>query len=256
MTKISFTVQGSGFPVILLHGFPFHKHIWADFSTALSANAKVYTPDLPGLGEGEPLKENFSIGDVAQAIIRWTEQEKIERCCIVGHSLGGYITLEIANQKPALCASIGLFHSTALADTHEKKESRTKVMEFVRKNDVEAFTSNFIEPLFADHNNPAIPVVRKIAMQASAQAVIAYTLAMRDRKNHEDLLKTFPQSILFLAGEKDQGIPVKSIYSQAQLCQKAEVHILNTTAHMGMFEQRKESLEIIGDFIARTSGPD
>jgi pimeloyl-ACP methyl ester carboxylesterase len=253
MSKISFSVRGSGFPVILLHGFPFNQNIWSTFAEQLSPYGKIYTPDLPGLGKSEILSDKFSIQDVADALVAWAGIRGIERCTVIGHSLGGYVALAMARRQPSLCESFGLFHSTALPDSQEKKESRTKSVGFIEKNGAEAFTANFIEPLFIDHNNPAIPFVRDIAKQASAQAVIAYTLAMRDRPGHEELLKEFPRPILFLAGEKDQGIPVDSIHKQAALCQKPEIRTLKSSAHMGMFEEPKESLSVIGDFIARSS---
>lgn len=256
MTKISFSVQGSGVPVVLLHGFPFNSSIWGEFAEALASRSKVYTPDLPGFGTSAMPGTEFSIDDIADVMLAWTDAQEIRECILIGHSLGGYVALAMARKKPQLFRGLVLFHSTAAADSEEKKESRSKVITFVQQNGAEKFTTNFIEPLFLDHNNPAIARVREVAKQASAQTVIAYTLAMRDRQSHETFLKSFPQPILFVAGEKDQGIPLKSIQQQAALCQNAEVHTLSESAHMGMLEQRTESLQAIGDFIARNSRHD
>ena len=69
---------------------------------------------------------------------------------LIGHSLGGYVALAMVEKRPDLFAGLGLFHSTAYADSAEKKQSRNKVIEFVNKNGAKAFTTNFITPLFAD----------------------------------------------------------------------------------------------------------
>lgn len=252
MTTISFAVRGEGVPVILLHGFPFHQEIWTDFATKLSLHAKVYTPDLPGFGKSELLAESFSLDDVADALLTWLSSEGIQKCILVGHSLGGYVALAMARKKSDMFPGLILFHSTAMADSDEKKESRSKAVTFVRQHGAEKFTTNFIEPLFVLSNNAAVARVREIAKQASAQTVIAYTEAMRDRKSHEPFLRAFPNPILFLAGQKDQGIPISSIHQQAAICQNAEVHTLNQSAHMGMLEQESEALQVVGDFIART----
>jgi pimeloyl-ACP methyl ester carboxylesterase len=252
MTNISFSVRGEGAPVILLHGFPFHQKIWDDFATRLSSVAKVYTPDLPGFGKSASLGKSFSLDTVADVLLAWIESEGIPQAILVGHSLGGYVALAMARKKSNLFPGLILFHSTAFADSDEKKESRSKVVTFVQQHGAEKFTSNFIEPLFVDGNNAAVVRVREIAKQASAQTVIAYTEAMRDRKSHEQFLGQFRNPILFLAGQKDQGIPINSIHQQAAYCQNAEVHTLIHSAHMGMFEQETEALQVIGDFIART----
>ena len=82
---------------------------------------------------------------------------------------------------------------------------------------------------------------------------------MRDRKDRTHVIKTFPGPILFLAGEKDQGIPADTILQQASLNQNAEAFILPDVAHMGMYESEGPSLKKIRKFIDKcvvTSRPD
>lgn len=251
MTDIFFEMTGEGRPVILLHGFPMNHHIWDNFAKALSKRYCVFTPDLPGFGKSSLPSDRFSLAEIADLLIDWIKREKIMSPVVIGHSLGGYITLAMIKKNAELFSGFGLFHSTALADTEERRESRTKVVEFVTRNGAEAFTANFIEPLFADHNNPHIAGVKEIARQTSAGTVIAYTLAMRDRKNEEETIAKFSKPIFFLGGEKDQGISPDSLRSQAAKSQHSEVHILSASAHMAMHEQPTEALALVSDFIDR-----
>jgi len=170
---------------------------------------------------------------------------------VIGHSLGGYVTLAMAAQAQKKLAGIGLFHSTAYADSAEKKESRTKTIEFVKKNGALAFTSNFIQQLFAEPNHPAIARVREIAIQSGEEVVTGYTQAMRDRPERVDILEQFENPILLIGGTKDQGIPAASIEEQAQLCKKPDLHILTQVAHMGMFEKPDETVSLVKFFTAR-----
>jgi pimeloyl-ACP methyl ester carboxylesterase len=172
---------------------------------------------------------------------------------ILGHSLGGYVALSVARQEPSLFSGLILFHSTAFADSEEKKQSRNKVLEFIDANGVLAFTTNFISPLFANPQHAAIPKVKAIAAQAPAEVVKGYTSAMRDRVDTTDFLRSFHKPVLFLAGEKDPGIPVDSVYKQAAICPKSSTHILKNVAHMGMLEDEKNSLQVVKDFIERIS---
>jgi pimeloyl-ACP methyl ester carboxylesterase len=143
-----------------------------------------------------------------------------------------------------------LFHSTAYPDSEEKKESRNKVIDFIKKNGVKAFTSNFITSLFADPHHPAIELVRAISMEATEQAVISYTMAMRDRPDSTESLKNFRKPVLFVGGEKDAGISPDSLHKQASSTSHAEVFILKETAHMGMFETVDQTLQKIHAFIS------
>jgi pimeloyl-ACP methyl ester carboxylesterase len=227
-----------------------NHNIWDAFGNTLSKSYKVFTPDLPGFGQS-PLHPSLTIDTVADSVIQWIRQQNISSSILIGHSLGGYVSLAMVEKAPQLFSGFGLFHSTALADSSEKKESRTKTIEFIRKNGVEAFTSNFIQPLFADPKHPAIPDVRNITIQSTEGAVIAYTLAMRERPDRQDVLQNSKRPILFLGGEKDPGIPVDSLKKQAETCRFPTLHILESTGHMGMFEQPEKASEIIRTFITR-----
>jgi pimeloyl-ACP methyl ester carboxylesterase len=255
MSDIFFEHQGLGNPVILIHGFPMNHFVWKDFAPRLATHASVYTPDLPGFGQSKILPSPFSIDDVADKLLEWIESNDIGKSVLVGHSLGGYVALSMVEKRPDLFVGLGLFHSTALADSPEKKDSRTKVVEFVETNGAPAFTSNFIAPLFADPTHPAISLVREIAVQSSPEAVMGFTQAMRDRPSRETVLKNFERPILFIAGGMDQGIPVKTIEQQAALAQYPDLHILSGAAHMGMFEQPSAILETLTAFVGRCHAP-
>jgi pimeloyl-ACP methyl ester carboxylesterase len=251
MSEIYFSQRGSGSQVILLHGFPLHSGIWSDFAETLGKNFNVFTPDLPGFGKSASLPSPFSIDDVGDSIISWMESQSLKNTVLIGHSLGGYVALSVAEKRPDLLTSIGLFHSTANADNEEKRQSRNKVLEFIDKNGVETFTSNFIAPLFYNQKHPAIEAVRAISRQSNVHTVKGYTLAMRDRPDRKKVLKTFPKPILFIGGEHDAGISPDSLKEQATICSDAHVHILTKVGHMGMFENAEKSLEIISAFIRK-----
>ena len=249
MSSLSFKQQGHGKPIILLHGFPMNQMVWDDFAPLLSDNYKVITVDLPGFGKSPLPDLSFTIDQVADIVLDWISTEKILGSTLIGHSLGGYVALAMAEKRPDLFSALGLFHSTALADSDEKKESRLKVIEFIGKNGVLAFTSNFIPPLFADQNHRAINKVREIAVQSTQDAVTGYTLAMRNRPDRTSVLKKLEMPILFLTGEADPGIPVNSILKQAEYCKFPHVHVLKQVAHMGMFESPEVLANHIRSFV-------
>jgi pimeloyl-ACP methyl ester carboxylesterase len=249
MAQVYFTDRGNGKPVLLIHGFPFNQNLWTEFAEGLSSSCRVLTVDLPGFGKSPLLKAPFSLTDVATALNEWLEDLKIPQPVLVGHSLGGYVVLEMAHLRPDRFSGLVLFHSTAMPDNAEKKQNRNKVLEFIDNNGVRAFTSNFIPPLFADPHHPSIGIVRQIASLAGEEAVKGYTIAMRDRKDHTTLLKHFHNPIMIISGEKDQGIPPESIQKQAAIAPAIELHMLPEVAHMGMFENREKTLELVSKFV-------
>ena len=256
MTNLHFTDSGKkGDVIMLIHGFPVHQQMWDDFAARLSTSFRVITIDLPGFGGSAPLpSSSFTIDDVANHILAWMATQKLENITVVGHSLGGYVALAMVNIKPDIFNGLVLFHSTAYADNDEKKQSRNKVLDFIAKNGVLAFTAGFVSPLYADPNHPSIEKVKTLAMQASQLAVTGYTAAMRDRPDRTHVLKEFPRPVLFIAGEKDSVITPDSISKQAPLNAQAEVRVIRGVGHMGMLENPVETLEAVKQFALKVTG--
>ena len=253
MATINFAEKGNGLSVILIHGFPFNQKIWGGFADELAKSFRVFIPDLPGFGESPALKSPFSINDVATELLAWIQLKNIQNPVIIGHSLGGYVALAMTQLQPNLPSGLVLFHSTAYADNDEKKANRNKVLDFISKNGVTSFTSNFIPPLFADQKHPSIEMVRNVAIEASEYAVAGYTKAMRDRPDQTALLKEFHKPVLIISGEKDAGITVDSVKKLAEISKTVELHILPDVAHMGMFEKPDLTGQLIQTFVSRSN---
>lgn len=252
--KVSFSEKGSGFPVVLIHGFCETRQVWSGFVEFLSERYRVLTPDLPGFGESPLPEGDFSIDDVAEIMFEWIKSLELSEVAVVGHSLGGYVTLALAKKHPEILRGFGLFHSTALADSEEKKDSRNKTIDFVKSRGADVFARSFVPQLFYYKNRKRlakeIEAVVEIAAATPDQTLIQYTKAMRDRKKRLDVLKSFPHPILIIAGDNDTAVPLETIGEQELLPKKSIVHIYDDTGHMGMFEQKMQTLGAVEDFLA------
>jgi pimeloyl-ACP methyl ester carboxylesterase len=252
-TDIFYTDQGKGFPVVLIHGFCETHEVWTRFAKQLSRDFRVISVDLPGFGKSKSLPAGFSVADAALKINELLIQLEITGCIPVGHSLGGYVTLEMVNQKVSMFSGFGLFHSTAYADSDERKAARNKVIDFVSKNGVPAFIETFIPPLFHDKTNPHIPFAVKMALQTKQETLIGYAGAMRDRQDLTSVIKKFNNSIIFIGGERDTVIPPETLQKQAELAVKPHLYMIPGVAHMGMFEKEAETLNLTHDFLVKAS---
>lgn len=251
--NIFYTDQGKGFPVVLIHGFCETHEVWTRFAQQLSKKFRVISVDLPGFGKSKSLGEGFSVADAASKINELLAELDLKKCIPVGHSLGGYVTLEMVKQETTFFQGFGLFHSTAYADSEEKKASRNKVIEFVSKNGVPAFIETFIPPLFHDKANPDIPFAVKMALQTKQETLIGYAKAMRDRLDLTSVIENFNNPIIFIAGEKDTVIPTETLQKQAKLAAKPHLYVIPHVAHMGMFEKETETLNLTHNFLVKAS---
>lgn len=251
--NIHYKEFGKGYPVILLHGFGESHTIWEPIGAKLSGKYRVLLPDLPGFGSSDPLPYDHSLDMVANSIYDWMKKKNISECILIGHSLGGYITLEIAKKFPNIVSGIGLIHSTALEDTIEKKLGREKSIEFIQKHGVTKFIDSFVPMLFHEDNRDkhqvAIEKVMEEGRRIPEKTLTDYMLSMRDRDDSTDFLKEFEKPILFVFGEQDSSIPLARSKEQIKFMHHPYLKNLPETGHMGMIEREEEIFNTVSKFV-------
>ncbi len=248
MSSLHFREAGNGPPIILLHGFCETSEIWDDFVPPLATQFRVLMPDLPGFGKSGIIPGLFIIDQVADNVATWISSLEIPAAMVIGHSLGGYVTLALAEKYPEKVKGFGLFHSTAFADSPEKKENRDKVIEFVSEHGVKPFLSTFVPGLFFDKSHPAMPIVHRIASQTDRVTLLRYTAAMRDRRDRSMMLSKNEIPKLLIAGREDVSVPIQASREMAKMGQKSSFFELSGVAHMGFFEAKTECQDIITRF--------
>lgn len=251
MPDIAYWKSGKGKPLVLLPGFGETKEMWADFARPLSDRYEVWCPDLPGFGESKAAEAGFSLRTVAQFLGQWLQQQGIPNACLLGHSLGGYLVLEMAALPNLSLSAIGLFHSTAFADTPTKKESRDQTVAFLEKHGVGPFIRSFVPPLFAAENREACrQAIENLVARGllhPKESLIGYTRAMRDRNEHLDTLRKFSGPKLMICGDKDPAVPLDAGLKHQQAV--TDFNILQNCGHMGMFEKQAETQDILLRFL-------
>jgi pimeloyl-ACP methyl ester carboxylesterase len=253
-TNIFYSISGNGKALVLLHGFLESKEMWLDFEKELSRYFQVIIIDLPGHGQSDPLKQPLTMELMAGAVDAVLQHLKIKTCVMIGHSMGGYVTLEYGKQYPEKLKGFGLFHSHAAADNDMAKENRRRTINIVKKNKT-GFIVDFIPDLFAKENvekfSEAIKILQETALKTPEAGIVAALEAMRDRGGKIDLLATTRMPVMFIAGKDDSRIPVSTMIAQAMLPNHAEVLILGKTGHMGFIEERDKTLGFIHSFVSR-----
>ena len=253
MASIFYNDTGEGFPVVFLHGFCETSDIWSGIQSHLSNNFRVITLDLPGFGGSPLLNYTFSLEDVAKEIKSFLDSLKLTNYVMIGHSLGGYITLAFSRLYSDHLSGIGLFHSSVFEDDKDKKENRTRLMEFIKINGVRTFIKTFIPSLFYKENLDTLDdVIRNLKISADKtqpESVIEYARSMRDRSSSEEFLRTFKKPVMFIVGEEDPSVPFAKSLEQITMPENSHVLRLGETGHMGMFEKPDETTDFIEGFL-------
>jgi pimeloyl-ACP methyl ester carboxylesterase len=254
---ICYAVYGKGKPVVLLHGFAEDNSIWRNQIDALSANFLLIVPDLPGSGRSEIIDDMSMEGmaDIIREILltELHDRSLLKGAVIIGHSMGGYITLSFIEKYPELAVAFGLFHSTAYEDSEEKKMARQRGIEFIRNHGSYEFLKQSIPNLFCEQFRISNTwVVAKLIEQYktfNAKSLVIYYEKMMQRIDKTEFLRKAEKPVLFVIGQQDNAIPFKHSLEQCHLPQLSYIHILKNSAHMGMIEEVEKTNSLLTSFL-------
>jgi len=252
--KIFYRVTGEGQTVFLLHGVPADGNLWRNRFQTLPF--KFIIPDLPGSGKSEIIND-MSMEGMAEVIKAIIAAEGIASAAMIGHSMGGYISLAFAEKYPGYLNGLGLFHSTAYPDTEEKKGARLKGIEFMKEHGAFDFLKTTTYNLFSQQSKDKMPQLIDEFISGlrnfQTDALVSYYKAMMQRPDRRALLKTLEIPVLFIAGKHDNVIPVNGILEQCHLPEISYFHILTKSGHMGMWEEAEKTNIILNDYLINLS---
>jgi pimeloyl-ACP methyl ester carboxylesterase len=232
--------------IVLIHGYGFDSRIWCPVELAFEGNHVLYLT-LPGFGD-DPVEGPYTIAELAQKF--WTEidQRMSPEVHLVGHSMGGYVCIEMAAQHPERVVSLSLVHSHVFEDSADKKMARTKTAEEIMSHGRAGFAQKMISSLFADGTGSSEMIGRLVTrgMKYNDKAWAYGALAMRDRADHSKTLENLHVPLLLILGEKDTAVPLSLGLSQASLSEKTTLCLYPTAGHLSMYEN---TAVVIRDFV-------
>lgn len=256
---VYYRVQGTGFPILLLHGFGEDSTVW-DNQLPVLANRMVIRPDWPGSGlsvvEVDKLTEpevaslctlNFYAA-IADALL---QHLAIKACIVFGHSMGGYITMAFVEQYAHYLKGFGLVHSLALPDSPERKEKREKGIALIGKYGGYEFLKTSIPNLFASpyrqNEQAKIATLVEKARAFDSRILQYYYVAIKERPDRIEVLRASKVPVLMIAGKDDTVALLDDVLKQSHVPDTCYLLLLDNTAHMGIWE----AIDKLNPFISK-----
>ena len=239
-TTISYTDQGKGTAVVLLHGFLENKRMWDAFIPEWSKKFRIITIDLLGHGETECMGYVHSMENNADVVHEVLSDLRLRKAILVGHSMGGYVALAFAELYPDVVKGLVLLNSTSRADSDERKTNRDRAIKAVKQS-FQNFISLSISNLFSEENreplSDAIENVKKEALKTPLQGIVASLEGMKIRMDREVLLHLTPYPKLLVLGKKD---PVLNYEETKEQIEDTQVQLLCfPDGHMSHIENQE-----------------
>ena len=251
-SNIHYTTEGKGEAIVLLHGFLETIEMWKNIIPEFSKSHQVISIDLLGHGQTDCIGYVHTMDDMAEAVLATLEDLKIKKAYFIGHSMGGYVALALAEKHPDLFVGLCLMNSTFEADDEQKKQLRTRANEMAKTNFnnlVRLSFTNLFAPeskhKFQNEFNEAL----QIALKTPLQGYIAASEGMKLRPNRFKVFNNLKAKKLIIIGEKDGLIDGASLINQIK---NTEIDYVNfSEGHMSHIEDKSDLTYSLKHFIEK-----
>lgn len=245
---LHYELFGEGPITIFLHGFLESSTMWEPLNLTELPGTKLLI-DLPGHGKSslsDP-SEIPSMKFMAAEVGRVLSLLKIDSYRIVGHSMGGYVALELFANTPkgiSKPSHVTLLNSNCWSDSEAKQADRLRVAR-IAYTGKELFINEAIPNLFArpEEFQKEIAALKQEAKAMTSEAIAYAALAMRTRADYTELVAHIPTRIQIIHGALDRLVSVEELQDRVAALNSAtlpKVVIIPHAGHMAHWEATSE----------------
>jgi len=250
--KLSYTQQGKGTAVVLLHGFPFSGAIWRDQVKGLSDDYQIIVPDLRGHGTSPALDGVYTMEVLAGDVLALLDELNIQKCVLIGHSMGGYVTLAAWKLTPERFLALGLIDSQAGADDEKTRQGRLNLADRVEQGGAAVVADAMLPKLFASElasDDFSSEQARTIIVGTHPTGIVGALKGMAARPDLTALLPDISVPVLLLTGDQDATIETYHAERMSTAIPNAMLISVQDAGHMPMLEQPTATTEAIRRFL-------
>jgi pimeloyl-ACP methyl ester carboxylesterase len=251
--EIGFDDEGSGSPVVLLHGYPFNRTMWRDQVEELKRHHRVIVPDLRGHGETTVTPGVATMEDMAEDVAALLESLEVSRFLLGGLSMGGYVALAFYSLFPSKVRSLVLTDSRAQDDTQEARRNREVQAEKALSEGMEAIADGLLPKLLAretiSQGPDIVKRVRDMIVATNPEGAAAALRGMAQRPNRIPLLSNINAPTLILVGSEDALTPVTDAELMHREIGGSLLRIIEGAGHVCNLEKPEEFNRALVEFL-------
>ncbi|WP_336099381.1 alpha/beta fold hydrolase [Roseovarius sp. CH_XMU1461] len=250
---LNFRDEGSGPPVLLIHGVGADLESWDGVLSHLASKRRIIRYDQRGHGASRRTPGPYNLSELGEDALALLDHLRIDRVAVVGFSLGGLVAQYLALTHPERVQCLTLI-STVAGRTAEEQERVNKRADILAQSGAVAHLANAVDRWFTPEFVAANPDVLEERRQKSLQNdpncyVAAYRVLAQSDLGQELHRVTVPT--LIITGENDIGSsPRMADFIHSQIA-GSEIHILPRLKHSVLLEAPDQIAALVGPFLTR-----
>jgi pimeloyl-ACP methyl ester carboxylesterase len=264
--NLNVEIVGKGYPILCLHGHPGSGRSMSVFTDRLSQQFQTFAPDLRGYGKSRT-KQNFLMSDHVDDLVELLDRYQIDRCLLLGWSLGGILALELILKYPERFSGLILIASSARPWSSHPKTTwfdllLTGIAGIVNllkpgwQWNINLFGKRSLFRYLIHQQTPlaynylasgGIPAY----FRTSAAATKALSIALKAGYNRLDDIQQIEIPCLILAGDRDRHITAQSSQETAERLKNCQWQCYPDTAHLFPWEIPDRVLDDIEQWLEK-----
>ena len=253
--RLAYDDAGSGDCAVLIHGHPFDRTLWEPQLAALRDGFRVLAPDLRGFGESPVTAGSVTMRQCAADVEGLLDDLGIGRAAIIGLSMGGLVTMELAAARPERYWAIGLVATTAEPVTPHEQVTRRQRADAVERDGMGVLVDYMHTGLYGPACPPAIRDRVDAMMAAASPAGAAAALRGRaERPDYRPVLARLDIPALVCAGSADPWSNREVTAEMIACLKRPEVLMIDGAGHLPNLEAEREFNDALRLFL-RTHAP-
>ena len=243
--KINYTDEGSGYPLLLIHGWGSSILPWKPILTAFE-NYRLIMLDLPGCGESDILREDWGLKDYCDFILKFMKTLTVENPIMGGHSHGGRICLNMIGRGMVNPPKLILFDSAGIpAKKSFKKRLRILCFKTVKR----VLTLPVINKFSASALEAARAHIGS-ADYRSAPEVMRKTMVRVIGEDMRPVMPNIKCPTLLIWGSNDTETPLSDAKQMEKLIPDCGLCPIEGTGHFPFIEKPYQVIAILKSFLS------
>jgi pimeloyl-ACP methyl ester carboxylesterase len=251
---IDVDVAGKGDAIVLIHGFPMTREIWAAQADQLARGNLVISPDLRGMGRSSVPDGPYLMETLAGDIAGMLDAMGIDQAALVGHSLGGYVAMAFCRMYTERVTQLALVCSRLAPDPPQAARMREDLADRAeRESSIETIVDAYLPKLFApatlQQRSPVVDRAREIANHNDPRGAAAMLRGMAQRVDSYDIAQELDLPVLIAAGAGDQVVPLAESEAMRRAFPNATLKVLGRSGHLPMLEEPGALAGLLREFL-------
>tara|TARA_Y100001970_G_scaffold190566_2_gene231741 strand:- start:348 stop:1103 length:756 start_codon:yes stop_codon:yes gene_type:complete len=240
---------GTGYPLVLVHGFLGSSAIWGPQKEFFSKYFRVIAPALPGFGESNKIKSLNSINDMAKTIFQILKKKDIKKFNLMGHSMGGMIVQEMVNISSEKINKLICYATGSIGDIPGRFETIDETRKKLKKNGIKKTSIRISKKWFVEGDKAKyFYLCEKANKETSEEAADNSLKALKNWSGLENL-KNIKNETLIIWGDKDTAYNFDQVDILNKNIPNSKIEIIKNCSHNVHLEIPNKFNEIIKTFL-------